>query len=196
MIVIRLRCFWPTYLSQPSLICDFCSLDQSFAYSFLQILPHNRHPCCSTIHFPLSWHVRDLHPLERAHGAQTKKSRPKAAQLCRKLALLLHLSETLAAINRSVLSWLERNNSLAAARSTSCCISLSFRLCSSLSCISASFTSLWLIYETFLSIELLLSCCETNSFPHSLHTNVLSSYMVLTSLHKIVPSRICTDTFE
>lgn len=75
MIVIRLRCFWPTYLSQPSLICDFCSLDQSFAYSFLQILPHNRHPCCSTIHFPLSWHVRDLHPLERAHGAQTKKRR-------------------------------------------------------------------------------------------------------------------------
>ena len=28
---------------------------------------------CSAIHFPLSWHVRDLHPLERAHGAQTQK---------------------------------------------------------------------------------------------------------------------------
>lgn len=96
----------------------------------------------------------------RSNNHKQKKSRPKAAQLCRKLALLLHLSETLTAVNRSVLSWLERNNSLAAARSTSCCISLSFRLCSSLSCISASFTSLWLVYETFLSIELLLACCE------------------------------------
>ena len=42
-------------------------------YSFLQIPPHGRHPCCSAIHFPLPGHVRDLHPLERAHGAQTKK---------------------------------------------------------------------------------------------------------------------------
>ena len=57
-----------------SLICDFCSSDQRFAYSFLQILPRDRHPCCSAIHFPLSGHVRDLHPLERAHGAQTQKS--------------------------------------------------------------------------------------------------------------------------
>ena len=73
MVVIRLCCFWPTYLSYPSLICDFCPSDRRFAYSFLQILPHDRHPCCSAIHFPLSGHVRDLHPLERAHGAQTKK---------------------------------------------------------------------------------------------------------------------------
>ena len=43
-------------------------------YSFLQILPRDRHPCCSAIHFPLSGHVRDLHPLERAHGAQTQKT--------------------------------------------------------------------------------------------------------------------------
>ena len=55
------------------IVCDFCSSDQRFAYSFLQILPHDRHPCCSAIHFPLSGHVRDLHPLERAHGAQTQK---------------------------------------------------------------------------------------------------------------------------
>ena len=66
-------CFKPTYLSQPSLICDFCSSYQRFAYSFLQILPHGRHPCCSAIHFPLSRSIRDLHPLERAHGAQTQK---------------------------------------------------------------------------------------------------------------------------
>ena len=33
VVVIRLRCFVPTYLSQPSLICDFCPSDQRFAYS-------------------------------------------------------------------------------------------------------------------------------------------------------------------
>ena len=43
-------------------------------YSFLQILPRDGHPCCSAIHFPLSGRVRDLHPLERAHGAQTERS--------------------------------------------------------------------------------------------------------------------------
>ena len=58
----------------PSLICDFCPSDQRFAYSFLQIPPRDGHPCCSAIHFPLSGRVRDLHPLERAHGAQTEKS--------------------------------------------------------------------------------------------------------------------------
>ena len=57
----------------PSLICGSCPSGQRFAYSFFQIPPHDGHPCCSTIHFPLSGHVRDLHPLERAHGAQTKK---------------------------------------------------------------------------------------------------------------------------
>ena len=35
----------------PSLICDFCPSDQEFAYSFLQIPPHDGHPCCSAIHF-------------------------------------------------------------------------------------------------------------------------------------------------
>ena len=58
-----------------SLICDFCPSDQSFAYSFLQIPSHDGHPYCSAIHFPLSGRVRDFHPLERAHGAQTKKRR-------------------------------------------------------------------------------------------------------------------------
>ena len=55
-----------------SLICDFCPSDRSFAYSFLQIPSHDGHPFCSAIHFPLSGRVRDFHPLERAHGAQTK----------------------------------------------------------------------------------------------------------------------------
>ena len=81
MVVIRLRCSLPAYHSKPSLICDFCPSDQRFAYSFLQILPRDRHPCCSAIHFPLSGHVRDLHPLERAHGAQTQKEGNKSCLL-------------------------------------------------------------------------------------------------------------------
>ena len=76
MVVIRLRCSLPAYHSKPSLICDFCPSDQRFAYSFLQIPPHGRHPCCLAIHFPLPGHVRDSHPLERAHGAQTYKKEP------------------------------------------------------------------------------------------------------------------------
>ena len=58
----------------PSLICDFCPSDQEFAYSFLQIPPHDGHPCCSAIHFPLPGHVQDFHLRERAHGAQTKRA--------------------------------------------------------------------------------------------------------------------------
>ncbi|WP_296710196.1 hypothetical protein, partial [Eubacterium sp.] len=47
---------------------------QRFAYSFLQIPSRDGHPCCSAIHFPLSGRVQDFHLLERAHGAQTKKT--------------------------------------------------------------------------------------------------------------------------
>ena len=45
MVVIRLCCLSPAYLSKLSLICDFCPSDQGFAYSFLQIPPHDGHPC-------------------------------------------------------------------------------------------------------------------------------------------------------
>ena len=76
MVVIRLCCLSPAYLSKPSLICDFCPSDQGFAYSFLQIPPHDGHPCCSAIHFPLPGHVQDFHLRERAHGAQTKRMCP------------------------------------------------------------------------------------------------------------------------
>lgn len=33
-----------------------------FNHSFLQISPHNRHPCCSAIHFPLSGVFETLTP--------------------------------------------------------------------------------------------------------------------------------------
>ena len=53
----------------PSLICDFCPSDQEFAYSF--------HLTMDTLAVrlytsSLPRRVRDFHPLERAHGAQTK----------------------------------------------------------------------------------------------------------------------------
>ena len=48
-------------------------------YSFLQIPPHDGHPCCSAIHFPLPGHVQDFHLRERAHGTQTKRA-PQGAQ--------------------------------------------------------------------------------------------------------------------
>ena len=72
-----------------SLICDFCPSDQSFAYSFLQIPSHDGHPYCSAIHFPLSGRVRDFHPLERAHGAQTKS--PVCTYLCKPGLYLTYL---------------------------------------------------------------------------------------------------------
>ena len=78
VVVIRLCCLSPAYLSKPSLICDFCPSDQGFAYSFLQIPPHDGYPCCSAIHFPLPGHVQDFHLRERAHGAQTKRAPPGA----------------------------------------------------------------------------------------------------------------------
>ena len=56
----------------PSLICDFCPSDQEFAYSF--------HLTMDTLAVrlytsSLPRRVRDFHPLERAHGAQTKSCR-------------------------------------------------------------------------------------------------------------------------
>ena len=60
------------YPSENSLICDFYPSDQGFAYSFFQTPPHDGHPCCSAICFPLSGCIRDFHPQESAHGGHTK----------------------------------------------------------------------------------------------------------------------------
>ena len=70
----------------PSLVCGSCSSGQGFAYSFLQIPPHDGHPCCSAIHFPLPRHVQDFHLRERAHGAKTKRA-PKGAPQIKRQAL-------------------------------------------------------------------------------------------------------------
>ena len=60
--------FWtsafPAALSVfPSLICGFCPSGQRFAYSFLQIPPHDGHPCCSAMCFVVAYAHSGLSPV-------------------------------------------------------------------------------------------------------------------------------------
>ena len=78
MVTLRLHPFRRTYQTEPSLICDFCPSSQRFAYSF------RFHLTMDTLAVQLYTsllprRIRDFHPLERAHGAQTKKSDCPAA---------------------------------------------------------------------------------------------------------------------
>ena len=79
-VVIGLKLVVQPYPSQPAL-CDFCSSDQRFACTFLQIPPHDGHPWCSAMTFPLLGQSRDFHPLECAHAGRTQKSRPNKGRL-------------------------------------------------------------------------------------------------------------------
>ena len=58
----------------PSLICGFCPSGQRFAYSFLQIPPHDGHPCCSAMCFVVAYAHSGLSPVRarpwRANGKQ------------------------------------------------------------------------------------------------------------------------------
>ena len=47
----------------PSLICGSCSSGQRFAYSFLQIPPHDGHPCCSAMCFVVAYAHSGLSPV-------------------------------------------------------------------------------------------------------------------------------------
>ena len=47
----------------PSLICDFCSSGQRFAYSFFQIPPHSGHPCCLAMCFVVAYAHSGLTPV-------------------------------------------------------------------------------------------------------------------------------------
>src|SRR2546421_8272969 len=59
----------------PRLICDFCSSGQRFAHSFLQIPPHDGHPCRSANGSPCRVRRRLSLPSECAlPGAPTKKA--------------------------------------------------------------------------------------------------------------------------
>ena len=47
----------------PSLICGSCSSGQRFAFSFLQIPPHDGHPCCSAMCFVVAYAHSGLSPV-------------------------------------------------------------------------------------------------------------------------------------
>ena len=92
------------------------------------------------------------------------------------LALLTHLGEALAAIDRTVGLGLKGNLGLAAAGSANSGEVLAGTAGSVLASVTAGLAALGLVLE---------SCSpavNTNSWPHSLHTKVLSSYMILPSL--------------
>ena len=54
------------------LICDFCSSGQRFAAGFLQIPPHDGHPCL-WLTLPPDGRVRDLHPRVSRHAGRTSR---------------------------------------------------------------------------------------------------------------------------
>ena len=58
------------------LICDFCSSGQRFAAGFLQIPPHDGHPCL-WLTLPPDGRVRDLHPRVSRHAGRTRKIKRK-----------------------------------------------------------------------------------------------------------------------
>ena len=88
-------------------------------------------------------------------------TQPYVVCLC---VFFLHLRKAFAAINGSVISGLEGNFSLSAAACTCCCEHLSLAFYCVLSCVTASLTSLRLVYKAFLSVKLLLACCEYELF--------------------------------
>src|SRR5437667_11583419 len=58
------------------LVCDFCSSSQRFACGFLQIPPHDGHPCCSANDSPCRVRRRLSLPSKSAlPGAQKKRRR-------------------------------------------------------------------------------------------------------------------------
>ena len=60
-------------LSSLPALCDFCSSGQRFAYTFLQIPPHDGHPWCSAVSFPLLGRIRNFHPLATCAARRTQK---------------------------------------------------------------------------------------------------------------------------
>ena len=58
----------------PSLICDFCSSGQRFAYSFFQIPPHSGHPCCLAMCFVVAYAHSGLTPVRERPCWANKKT--------------------------------------------------------------------------------------------------------------------------
>ena len=59
----------------PSLICDSCPSGQGFAYSFLQIPPHDGHPCCSAMCFAVAYAHSGLSPVRACPWRANQKQR-------------------------------------------------------------------------------------------------------------------------
>ena len=79
--------FWTSPLSAglsvfPSLICGSCSSGQGFAYSFLQIPPHDGHPCCSAMYFVVAYAYSGLSPQTDGMPVILQKHRGVCAPRC------------------------------------------------------------------------------------------------------------------
>ena len=61
----------------PSLIYGSCSSGQGFAYSFLQIPPHDGHPCCSAMYFVVAYAYSGLSPVRARPWRANAKTGPK-----------------------------------------------------------------------------------------------------------------------
>ena len=78
----------------------------------------------------------------------------------RRLSFFFHLCKALAAINRAVFSWLERNLCLFAAACANSGEHLSVRFFAGLAGVAAGFASLRLVLESLFSVEFLLASSE------------------------------------
>ena len=65
----------------PCLICDSCSSDQGFAYSFLQIPSHGGHPCCSAMYFVVAYAYSGLTPVRARPWRANQKKRQELSCL-------------------------------------------------------------------------------------------------------------------
>jgi hypothetical protein len=97
------------------------------------------------------------------------------------LGLLTHLSEAVAAINRTIGLRLKRNLSLAAASSASCSEELTGAAGSVLAGVTAGLAALGLVLETTLSVEFLLTGGKSKLVA------ALFAYQDLVFVHRIFP---------
>ena len=86
--------------------------------------------------------------------------RPQPSYIYYILALLAHLSEAIAAVNRTIALGLKRNLGLAAAGSAGSGEVLTGTASSVLASVTAGLAALRLVLETTLCVELLLTCGE------------------------------------
>jgi hypothetical protein len=93
------------------------------------------------------------------------------------LLLGLHLCKAIAAVNRAIISGLERHTCLAAAYGAGCSEVLARTVGSGLAGVTASLAALGLVLEAALCVKTPAHGRNTNSWPHSLQTKVLSSYI-------------------